>query len=244
MKRANPFNNIHILTTLSIVLMIIFGCSSDEQNEEFVYPSSLILSAYEVTSDVKVYTQGGEITDSKAISNFLKNNINNSTILFESKGIVELNNTGDSISYVSKDFALLKDKKSRFNKAYGDRILKTVGGMIYFYPKDTLIEQFDPYGGNFRDIISQIGEYKPYFKQVIPPFPYYKSFEALVAKGNPTKLEFPYLNFYFSRKNNNERGWQSSRLMINNTFDKNVISFLKLGDTLAIQEAKKIYKKY
>lgn len=229
---------------LGIFLMLFFVACNSENNENetenvvFSYPSTLKLSQYEILEDVSVFTKNGEIKDANVIKKFITGGDKEPSV-FELKGISSSIEKESVVNYKTKDsvdfdWGYIKEKFAA----------KEVGKEIYFYPKDTLVYSSE---GVLDPFIYQMGNYKPYYKTVNIPgtFPSVaiRLYSAIVATGNPNKLIFNTMSYKLIRSRNTQIYGQSLRFVLNNGFDKNVLSLLNAGDTIAVQNTRMIFEK-
>lgn len=220
-------------------MVLFIAC---ENNDEFVnsYPSTLILTKYETLDNVRVFVKNGEIKDANVINNFLKDDFENN--IFRSKIGVELvNDVETEIFYKSKDSASFS-----WEHRFGKKIPKKIGDEIFFFDKDTLrYVEPNTNDGAVGNLINQMGIYKS-FRQVTPLSfgngAVVKKYGAYIATGNTDKLEFLTMSFKLKVSHVGEYVI-SSNFVFNKGFDKNVISLLKVGDTLAVQNNKLIFEK-
>ncbi len=220
------------------LLTLLFGCKKDEIDYNF--PIVLISTEYKITSELKLYTKSGQITDDLVISNYLASDTFG---MFYSRIDTTLEIIyADTVIYEYHDTVLFSDPG-----LWGKRIPENTGDYIFFYLTDTLIGFKSTHENSaLQNVINQIGIHKPYYGDYPPNFYppstiYQRVYNAKIAKGTPRRLEFPLLTYKLSRVRDNYRAGEG-RMNYNNVFDNNVINLLESGDTLAIQEAKIVYK--
>jgi hypothetical protein len=221
------------------LLLILISCEKEAIN--YAFPITLISTEYQVTSELKLFTKSGQITDKLIIDNYLA--LDSQRYFYSCLDTVLILDHYDTLIYLYQDTVLFSEPG-----LWGKRIPKKEGAYIYFYLTDTLIGYKTIFqNSELKDIFNQIGLHKPFYEDFGPSIGYphsrmfQREFNAKIAKGTPVSLEFPLLSYKLTRTNDYYRAG-SSRKNYNNIFDINVLNLLESSDTLAIQEAKIIYK--
>jgi hypothetical protein len=223
-----------------IVGLLLINVSCEKEAPNFNFPITLLPTEYIVTSELKLFTKSGLINDRLIIDNYLAAD---SLGFFHSKiDTIIKTDSHDTLIYKNQDTVLFSEPG-----LWGIRTPKKEQNYIYFYLTDTLpsymtVEQCS----ELKDIINQIGIYKPFYKEYGSDYmdcflKTLRVYDARLAKGTPNYLEFPLLTYRLTRTKDNYKAG-ISRKNYNNVFDMNVLNLLESGDTLAIQEAKIIYK--
>ncbi|MBF4514857.1 hypothetical protein IRZ71_00785 [Flavobacterium sp. ANB] len=226
-------------------MLFFVACNSydndiDDDEEVFNYPSTLKLTQYEILENVRVFTKNGEVKNENLINKFITGGGFEPSI-FELKGQSSSFEKGDIINYKTKDSVEFEWGNSKQKLT-----VKDVGKEVYFYPKDTLTYYYANQG-TLDTFFYQMGNYKPYYKKIDMPgnFPdvAVKYYAAIVASGNPNKLTINSMTYKLIRSSNTQIFGSSQRFVLNNGFDKNVLSLLNQGDTIAVQNTKMVYEK-
>ena len=230
-----------------IIFIALLGCcflrcTNSEEEITYQYPSNLSFTKYEILDNVKVYTKDGEINDPIVVKKFINDGIVKKT--FEDKiGTENTSNNEVVIIFESKDSISIKDfgEWRKFGISYQK-------DNMYAVPKDTL-KFILPEASNLEllKLEANIGLTKGYFD--ITPLPssagqqdFYniKSFIKPLFRGNPNEISIKGMGCKIKLKTGST---SFQKFMYNEGFDKNVISSLKIGDTIAVQNKKQIYQR-
>ncbi|RZJ52768.1 MAG: hypothetical protein EOO44_10755 [Flavobacterium sp.] len=221
--------------------LFIVGCNNDDKDvkdEEITYPSTLELTQYEITENVRIFTKDGEVKDQKVINKFINEGFGHN--IFQPKGYSSNFEKANVINYKSQDSAVFNWGTFKEKLA-----VKKVGNEIYFSPKDTVT--FFTNEESLLSFIGQMGKYKPYYKFTFvpanPPGHVVKRYSSFVASGNANKLTFNCMSYSVILQRNMMVYGMSENIIYNNGFDNNVLSQLRNGDTLALQNTKLIFEK-
>lgn len=231
-----------------IIFTALLGCffsNCDSSNEEvsYQYPSNLVFTQSEILDNVKVYTKNGQINDPSVVEKFISDaveknifkdkignekNLNNEVeIIFESKESISIRQFGQwtkfSVSYQ-------KDKN-------------------FIAPKDT-VKFILPEQSNLEvlKLEANIGLFKGYLVTTRLPwvpgdqqfFYEVKTFNKTLFWGNPNKIIFNGMS-YKIKLNTGLVAFHN--FLSNEGFDKNAISLLNIGDTIAVQNKKQVYER-
>ena len=216
------------------LMFLATGCEKEET--KYDYPIKLFSTNFTITSGLKIYTKHGQVTDRSIISKYLA--FDNNQYFYSNTDTIIQTNNADTIIFEHRDTVIFSEQG-----LWGKRVTKQEGRYMYFYLTDTLIG-FKGQDSDLSELINQIGIYKPFYEDIEPwgdPPSFQRVFDAKIAKGTPSLLEFPLLAYKIIR-NTGRSKIEISRKNYNNIFDSTVIDLLETGDTLSIQESKITFK--
>lgn len=221
------------LSTVVVLFILPISCKKNS-----TYPAQLVATKYELTSLPKVYCKYGEVTNKSIVENYINSWVGN-YFSFNLDTVIWVR--PDTILFETRDRAVFAG-----GSFWDRRIVKSTGQYLFFYMTDTLTGFKRP-DNVLYPITDKIGIVKPFRIDACPYYPgtnciYEKVYDAYIATGSTNRLEFPLLAYKITRSQTGfATGVASSAY--NNVFDPSVLNLLQDGDTLAIQNARRIYER-
>jgi len=222
---------------LALILTVLCSCENERENENYPATAELSNTAFHITSEVKLYSKYGRITDQRAINQWKANYSGNEFIDY-----FYWDNSFLALPYVDSDIKILENTK--LIKDRDTLLLKeTREDYKIFRPRDTTYSYLSYIQEDLSKFIKNIGFLKNYESPVFYDSNLFKVYRGRIVKGNTNRLEVPYAIVACTYRNVNTGAIEaSSYKFVNNNFDPAVINTLRLGDTLAIQEATAVYE--
>lgn len=222
-----------IVYLFAIVLFLLVACEKDDRNDViFSYPSKYHSTYLKSVSNVRLFTQKGEITDKQVIEKYLSKHGRDYLSLGERKSI----EPSDTVRILSENIAEIS--WSGYAVEY---IFKQKGRELQFIDKDTSIVTGYFY---FNKLHRALLKWQPvYEKQTVLPSAsgktsYAEVVEVIRAKTVNDLLEFPFMQ-YIKTWNNNS----ISTVTVGNWYSESGYQYLDSGDTLSLQEFVRVFEK-
>ena len=227
------------LLLLPAILLAFAACQNDDGEPVYTYPSTLELTDVKLTSGVKLYSKHGLITNQNAINKW-RERTGFDFFRWDDYASAEFNYTGQ-VTFQDTDTLT-----TPLSAPYDKLVIREQDEYKTFYWRDTMYYQSSPLQ-TFNTILDNLGALKVYRQHVQSPVSQYGAdfiYRGLIAKGTPEELTFPHISYAITRRFPGSDIYAFySEQFYNNAFDPAVISLLQDGDTLAIQEARAVYKK-
>jgi len=221
------YNNISILTTL-----LIFLCSCEK--ESYVYDGTYYATSFQVKKE-RLFTKSGEIYSQIFIDNYIKNN--NIDFLISQDSIINVDGN------IKVEFSHESKAQVTMNEKLETRDSYRKGMYFYLESEDTSYRVNYEYSYIQENIMLN---FPLYIKHDSAPFPNGGFWPVLTTfkhcyylKTNENTLEYPMLSYRINISDE----YSESNFYANNEFNRDVLSYLKMNDTLIIQETKIVLEK-
>ena len=221
--------------TVVALFTILISCKKNG-----AYPAQLVATKYELTSLPKVYCKFGEVTDKSIVENYVKSWAG-SYFSFNIDTTIQF--PPDTIVFEERDRVVFPA-----GSLVDKRVVRSIGQYLFFYMSDTITLLKRPDNVLYA-ITDKIGIVKPFRKDACPYYigangscNYEQVYDAYIATGSSSRLEFPMMAYKITRRQTGYATGVASSAY-NNVFDPTVLNLLQDGDTIAIQNARRTYER-